>query len=451
MLNDTTGAVVHRGVVVNGVSQATLRRWLTRILAVLGAAGLIATYIRSVSPPGVDYVAYYDAGGWIRAGARLYERSLIWRDVGYAPEYPMPMPDGMQFVYPPVFAFAFSPLTLLPVDTAFAMWLGVLFAALMGATWLLLRLLLPKHMSPSLSIVLAAAAAAAFFQPMRTILITGQVDVVILLLLVLALRAFVRGEDIQVGLWLALAVAIKPTLGFLVLFLVWKRAYRAVVACGVVAFVLLAVPFIGAGGTPTVLDYVAVSGFLSSVAFDVSPINQSPYGMLLRLFTVNAYTVPVLVAPLLPLVGRALLTVGTLGALAWMVCRSRDIPVHQQALEYSLFIIGLLLAGPLSEAGHYGYLLLPLAAVAIGVIADTTGPRMRIPTAVALLALFAYLCLPSLTPMDLAFFAYWQEPVRGLKLVMTGMHLYGLLGVAALTMATLASTARFGSPRRESA
>jgi hypothetical protein len=105
----------------------------------------------------------------------------------------------------------------------------------------------------------------------------------------------------------------------------------------------------------------------------------------------------------------------------------------QQALEYSLFIVGLLVAGPLSEAGHYGYLLLPLAAVGAAVLTDRRGGRNRILIATALVVVYAYLSLPSLTPMDLEFFAYWQAPVSGLKLLMTGMHLYGLVCVAALT------------------
>jgi hypothetical protein len=416
-----------------GRSLESLAVWT---LAALAVALLVATYVRSIGAVGVDYVAYFDAGNWVREGQRLYERSLTWRDVGYAPEYPMPMPLGMQFVYPPVFAVAFAPFTMLSLDGAFAVWLGVLFAALIAAIWVLVSTLLPQARPYRLQLALILAAVAAVFNPVRTIFITGQVDLIILLLLALALRSFLRRQDVLTGVLLAAAIAIKPTIGFFVLFLLWKRAYRAAIVCCGLAGALLLLPFGVAGGLPTLLDYAAVSSYLSSAGFDVSPINQSPFGMLLRLFTINAYTVPLVVAPIIPTIGRAVITLGTLATLALLVRRSRSVSVTRQSLEFALMVVGLLIAGPLSEAGHYGYLLLPFAAVGAAVYNAAPG-RGRLIGAAALVGLFAYLSLPSLTPIDCMFFEYWQGPVGGARVALSGMHLYGLLGVALLTVVAL--------------
>jgi alpha-1,2-mannosyltransferase len=411
--------------------------WANWTLVALAGVLLLVTYIRSIGLGGLDYSAYFDAGNWVRSGHGLYERALAWRDMGYAPEYPMQRPPGMAFLYPPAFAIAMVPATFLSLETGFAIWLGTLFAALFAATWVAVGTLFPQSRLQLLKVVLVAAAAAAFFQPVRTALITGQVDILILLLLALALRSFVQRKDGRTALLLAVAITIKPTIGFLVLFLLWKRAYRAAVVCSVVAGVLLLAPFALTGGLSAVWDYIAVSAYASSAGFDVSPINQSPFGMLLRLFTANAYTVPFLVAPVIPTIGRIIISVGTLAALARLVRRSRSFAVTDQALEYSLVIIGLLVAGPLSEAGHYSYLLVPVAAIAAAILHTPSRARTRLAFAGCLVLLYGYLSLPSLTPMDCVFFEFWQAPVAGTKVLLTGMHVYGLLAMTLLASVTL--------------
>jgi glycosyl transferase family 87 len=418
-------------------------KWATWILVALAAALLLATYARSITTGGVDYSAYFDAGNWVRQGHSIYGRSLLWRDVGYAPEYPMPKPDGMAFLYPPAFAVAIVPFTFLSIETGFAIWLGILFVALVAATYITLDTLFPSLSRNSLlTLTMVGSAAAAFFQPMRTILITGQVDVALILLMALALRAFLKHQDVRTAVLLAVAIAIKPTMGFLVLFLLWKRAYRAAIYCCAIAGVLLLVPFAVTGGVQGILEYIAVSSYVSGPGFDVSPINQSPWGLLLRFFTPNAYTVPFVVAPLLPTIGRIVIGLATLAGLAAIVSRSRTAPVIQQALEYSLVIIGLLVAGPLSEAGHYGYLLIAIAAIAAALLQTHVSPKLKYGLAATLVLLFGYLSLPSLTPIDCVFFEYWQAPVAGAKVLLTGMHVYGLLAMTALAMVTLWQTRR---------
>ena len=421
--------------------QFAARRWATWLLVVLAAALLLVTYARSITTGGLDYSAYFDAGNWVRQGHSIYERSLLWRDVGYAPEYPMPKPDGMAFLYPPAFAVAIVPFTYLSIDTGFAIWLGILFVTLVASTWVVLDTLFPKlSRTTLLTLTVIGSAVAAFFQPMRTILITGQVDVALIMLMALALRAFVKRQDMRVAVLLGVAIAIKPTIGFLVLFLLWKRAYRAAIYCCVIAGVLLLVPFAITGGVQGVLEYIAVSSYASGPGFDVSPINQSPWGLLLRFFTPNAYTVPFVVAPLVPTIVRIIIGLATLGGLSLLVKRSRTLPVTQQALEYSLVIIGLLVAGPLSEAGHYGYLLIAIVAMVAALTQTPLSTKVRYGLAGALVLLFGYLSLPSLTPIDCVFFEYWQAPVAGAKVLLTGMHVYGLLAMTALACVTLWQT-----------
>jgi Glycosyltransferase family 87 len=414
------------------------RRTLGLAVISVGLIVLALLFVRALAAPVVDFLAYYDGGLAFRQGQPLYERALKWRAQGWAPLYPVEGLIDFPFVYPPAFALSFVPLTLLPTAGASVVWLTGLLACLLGTGYALSRLLVPAGSRARLPVAIALSAVMGFFQPLRSIFVTGQADCLVLLLLVLVLLAFTDRRDGLTGLLLGVAVAIKPTVGLLLLFLLWKRAYRSAIVFCATAAVLLLVPFIFAGGVGGVLDYANVSLYWSGPQFGVSPVNQSPYGMLLRLFTPNAYTVPILVAPMVSTILRYAIVGATLLVLARSVRRTRDLPLSLQALEFGLVVVGLLVASPLSEAGNYGYLVIPLVAIGAAVAQVNPGRRRDALVIGGLAAvIYAYLCIPSLTPMDMAFFAYWQAPVGGPRLLLTGMHLYGLVALAAVTATTL--------------
>jgi hypothetical protein len=421
------------------VSADTFRglRWLW-----LAAAGATATLclllLNATQQPLVDYAAYRDGSVALLTGARLYAPALVWRDVGFSPLYPAAMPtEGYPFVYPPSFALAFVPFALLPVWFSIGAWLAVVFGSLLGASYLLVDLLLrPATQTRRLLMTVVLAGVVGLAQPIRAILVTGQADSVLILLLTLTLVAFVKRTDARGGLWLALAIAIKPTLGALIVFFLWKRAYRAALSCCLVAAPLLLFTSALAGGLGTMLDYLQVAAYWSSPTFAVSPINQAPYGLVLRLLTLNAFTQPILEAPALAAILRAVLVVLTAVVLAGAIRRRRDMPASRGAVEYGILVVGLLVASPLSEAGNYGYLVLPLVALGAWIWTGRRGRQLRVTRhlAVGLGLAYVCLCLPSLTTLDMAFYAYWQAPVQAPLMLLTGTHVYILAFVAALAL-----------------
>jgi hypothetical protein len=411
-------------------------------VAIIAAVILALMVVRAMGATRGDFEAYYSGAWAIRENTALYDRALAWRDAGFAVKYPGPEPvSGSPYVYPPMFAAALVPFSFLSLEVAGLIWLGIGLGCLLGTAYVLIGLLFPSLAAwVRVPAVLGLGGLIALYQPARSILFTGQGDALLLFLMALALAAFTHRRDARAGSWIALAIAIKPTAGFLILFLLWKRAYRAaIVATGLSAALVLA-PFVVLGAD-VAADAYAAAQYWSSAAFGVSPVNQSPYGLLLRLLTPNAYTVPIADAPLSVFVLRILVIAGTFGLLAASVGRSRAVPPSRIALEFGMMIIGMLLAGPLSEDNHYLYLVIPFVATAAILLVRRALPG-RPALAAGFAAVLAYLSLPTLNALDNAFYAYYIAPVTWPLSLLTGMHVYGLIALAILVLLVARREAR---------
>jgi hypothetical protein len=412
---------------------------LVTLAAVLGGVLLLALFVRTFqTQPFVDFDAYFRTISDFRNGGHLYAQALTWRDAGYAVNSPgnnSQNADGLPFVYPPTFALAMVPLTLLPYKVALFAWFALIIGSIVGTAHVLLRMLLKLDRRYHAMLVVAVTAAMSVFQPVRGILATGNVDTLILFLLTLSLADYRGGKSVRAGVWLALAGLIKPTVGFVLVFFLWKRAWRVLVACGIVGSLLLGGSAIAIGISQT-LDFVSVASYWSSPTFAVSPVNQAAYGLLLRLLTVNPYTVPVFDSTLLATILRLAVIGGVLFALARAIRPSRAVSPMRLTLEYGLVLIGMLLASPLSEDIHYTYLVLPL--IAIGCTAFTFRSRRSAQlVAAALVGIYLYLSLPLLGAAKMAFYAFYVAPVTAPRLFLTGVHLYALVALLCVALITL--------------
>ena len=420
-------------------------RWVQFAVAVLAGVILALSYVRTVGGELGDFDAYYAAGWTVRHGEPLYEHAFAWRDAGFAVNFPGERPladrypgvNSSPFVYPSAFALAVVPLTLLPIETARVVWFTLMFGCFIAAAFVLSVIFFPaRQASQQLAMSLALAATLVVFQPTRASLSNGQVDAVLLLLISLSLLAFVRKQDARAGVWLALAASVKPFLGFLVLYYLWKGAARTVLAVIGLAGAILLLPAHYFG--PSVLsDFATVALYWSSQSFAVSPFNQSPYGLMLRVFTPNAFTVPLVEAPVLALVARGAITVGVLGVLMQMVSRSRSLPATHLGLEYGLTVVGMLLVAPLAQDIYYIHLVVPLIAVAATLRASWSWQLQPLALAAGTAATSLYLSLPGLRALSMGYYAFHDAPLVGLRVLQTGAHAYGLIALAAMTWATV--------------
>ncbi|MCZ7646306.1 MAG: DUF2029 domain-containing protein [Planctomycetota bacterium] len=194
---------------------------------------------------GTDFTAYYSAGELARKGENLYD----WR-ASSTPRRP--------FIYPPFFAvFPMAPLSLLSHNAALGVFYALNVALLLGALWLLRKLLwpadaaaLPFWRRPEVGLALAVLACGRFLD---SNMVLGQANVFVLALVTLGLYALARQVEADAmvrgaaaptrgtndsapsrgtgGAWLGLAgglavaaaTTIKLTPGLFGLYFLWAR------------------------------------------------------------------------------------------------------------------------------------------------------------------------------------------------------------------------------------
>lgn len=425
--------------------------WVMAGLSLCVLAGSVARWAEG---PFNDFHTYYQAGMTVREGGPLYKHALDWRDGSLTIALPgadekiaalSPLAaKGINlspYVYPPGLAVALVPLTLLPLETARAIWLVLLVASACGTVYVLTRTLAPAApRSSRLLATLVLTAALALFGPTRISVLFGQIDVLLVYMASLTFSAMVGGHDKRAGVLLGLAAAVKPTFGLLILFLLWKRAYRpftisvAVCAIGILAPLAVLSP-------NTLLDFLDAARYWASPAFTVTPINQSLNGLFVRLFTVNPFTRPLFEAPELV----AFLSIAVTALVLWMltrsVLRSRAVSTERMALEYGLTVVAMLLISPLSEDLHYVYLAVPLLAVA-----SAGGRRRRFggaPFLLGALVLALFWSLPGLRRLEFP----TPTPIAAPALLLTGAYVYGLVALTVLVLWALRSRGEAAAQR----
>jgi len=200
---------------------------LFAVILVLGSVNVIS------KSRWADFHWYYWAGGRVFTGADLYTYVL----------------DG--YIYPPFFAVAMYPLSLLPRTAAAAIWyVGnvVSLVVLFGVTYYLLvnpaRALAPwaaeqwrrVKRGKIDSVVIITFVATAPFWALNLQL--GQINMYLWALAVLAAYFDRRGKTIIAGLFLGCACAIKLAPALIFLYFLFRRRY-AVVAVAVFTAALL--------------------------------------------------------------------------------------------------------------------------------------------------------------------------------------------------------------------
>jgi hypothetical protein len=135
--------------------------------------------------------------------------------------------DGLDVPYPPFFAVAYAPLSLLPLRVAKPLLFLVGFAALAGLLWILDAL--SKKALPLSRERLFWVAAATLLVTSRFIsrdFADGGQNLVLLGLTWCAIYLWKIGRDIFAGASLGLAIALKCTPVLFVAYFAWKRQWK---------------------------------------------------------------------------------------------------------------------------------------------------------------------------------------------------------------------------------
>jgi hypothetical protein len=262
-----------------------------------------------------DFVFYYvGAEIGVRDGwSRLYDVDL--QDALYsALRGGTRVAENLHYVNPPPLAWIVTPFTLLTAQDAFVGWTSVNLAAFALTWWLL---------APGGGIVKAAhlLAPAAFF-PLVWSFINGEVVLLVAVLIAGAAVLLRARQEVAAGLLLGLALALKPTLAFVIPATIfaagyWRAAATSAVFAGALGLISLAM--LGTGG-------VAEFRHLASLAQD----DPRSYSTTIRLVVGTGPAA---------LVAEALLVIAAVFAALRM--RGRD-----PGLAVAVGILGSLLAAP---------------------------------------------------------------------------------------------------------
>lgn len=169
----------------------------------------------------IDLQVYAAGGEHVLAGQPLYEGAGVLLN--------------LPFVYPPAAALLFAPLALLPVAVLKIVWTA--------ASLVLLGYVVRRCAGTALPVTVAIVAAATWLDPVRTTLYLGQINLLLLALVVGDLLGRRDSRWRGVGVGLAAALKLTPLLfvGYLLLVGRIRAAVTAIgvfVAAGALGFLL---------------------------------------------------------------------------------------------------------------------------------------------------------------------------------------------------------------------
>ena len=305
-----------------------------------------------------DFAVYFKAAQRLLSGGDIYADTAAFRAQVEGGLSTKSEDTPWPYAYPPLLAAAISPLTLMPYAWASLAWTAFCIAAIAAAVYLALR----SQAWLTLGGLLVALLLLYEYDPAVVGLRLGQVDIAIFLCLALALVWLKEGHDALAGMVLGLAIGIKLFAAFLVIFLLWKRRWRAALWAAVTGALLLVVPFL-ALGLDSVKPYVDFGSLYTSGSFAGYSYHQSFNAFLTRQLKPNMFMQPLAELPWLADAVTVLLSATVVGAMFWLSRRPIAASSPRFDLEYGLAITTMLLVIP--PAPRYSFIWLLLAFVIV--------------------------------------------------------------------------------------
>ena len=296
------------------------------------------------TPSQIDFRSYYDAAVALRTGE---------------PIYLAPAPGTIPFLYPPLFAVLWVPLTWLSYPTAATCWYLLNLCA-WGALGVLVvrRFSMPSWPKRLLIITLIVLPA------MSDTVLLGQITHFITLAMLLVWYELRRHRSMMAGAVAGIIIAAKVQLSGLFLVFFWQKQWRASLTAVVtmVLVVLAGVWWWGWALTATWIDIVRIKAAVSVT----HPVNQSLWAGVTRLFQETIIQTggiaPTTIAPLWsqPILAQwvpVMLVMGVaLGTLWWCWRHAAD------ALTNLVCAIPVMLwCAPVSWESYSAHLVIPLA------------------------------------------------------------------------------------------
>jgi alpha-1,2-mannosyltransferase len=169
-------------------------------------------------------VVMYVWRGWYYGGSdfQVYHQGALAVLHGRSP-YDFGLPHGLMFIYPPFAAIVFTPLGLLADRAAFTVWTLISALALEVTVWLVLSRIGPADRRRRAMFTVLATVAALPLYPVLSELALGQVNILLMLLVLVDLLVLPRRWR---GIGIGLAAGVKLTPLIFVPYLLFTRRFR---------------------------------------------------------------------------------------------------------------------------------------------------------------------------------------------------------------------------------
>ena len=329
-------------------------RWSVAAAWLLAAVAALALIVRThtlLETPLAVFPAYYGAAKLIERGekvANFYDDSWFLQSTAeFSPER-----VDIYNANTPLMAAFFLPLTRLSYDDARRLTSALGFVAVTIAAYLMAIAL-------GLEGVWRAAAFAAVYAAPMTLanLAFAQVYPFVLLLLVFAWLAWRKRAETTAGAFVGIALAFKTAGALLLLLLLIKRSWRALICVAAVIALLAAMtfPFVGIDGWTAYFDYALRLGNSSSVSrfWSIAGMSRSFF-----VYDAQWNPAPYFDAPAFAGVIEALLSIAIVAASARAALATDD-----RDLTFALFTLDSLVLMPLTASSHLCVAFLPALVV----------------------------------------------------------------------------------------
>lgn len=343
---------------------------------------------------------------------------------------------------PPIMALILRPLAELPPLTGALIWFYLKAGMALWSLWAVFRMI--ERGGTQFPLWAKALATMLSLRPLIGDLQHGNVNILILFLVIAALYAYCCNRDLLCGLLLALAISCKVTPLLFLPYFAWKRQWRVLLASAAgLGLFLVVIPGLFLGfreNLDQLLDWarVMVLPFVKDGLVTAEHHNQSLPGVVYRLLTHSPSFVAYPNGTLEPVEFHNLADIGVAGA-KWIVrgcqalfalvvvrtCRTPRVERGGWRLcaEFALVLVGMLIFSERTWKHHCVTLMLPF-----GVLAYVSATQTR--------TMFARIMLGALlvTVIALMLTASGMLPERAADLAMVyGPYLWAfLLLVAAL-------------------
>lgn len=241
------------------------RQWVTSVVYGVLGLELAAIVVFAATYNALDFRIYMWGGHAMLGDGQLYLTQAY----------------GHWFTYSPFAALVYVPAAALPLAVARVGWDLLSVAAL---AWSCVEVLRLAGYRPTRTMVAGLAAAAIILEPVWQTLFLGQINLILLALILTDMRRLAQGrvaDSNTVGIGIGIAAAIKLTPAIFIVFLLLARRTRAALVA--------AAAFVACGLTGCFVAPDASRLYWRHLFFDTHRIgapyisNQSPYATAIRI------------------------------------------------------------------------------------------------------------------------------------------------------------------------